>query len=416
MFAILRGVLNFKMQNGAIIFENIYIDEENIWFTDFDYNALYKINKKNKCVELIGIFPEEKIIQRSLYTSMVIYENKIYFTPYSAREIGVYDIEKNIFEKIKIDLPHKNNYLEWKNGKFLKSIVLKDKIYFIPYYYPGILCYEVKTGKFFCFDDWVDVIERKRASKWGYFIDVEVVGNRLILPCACSDAVVIFDSSTGNSKVIFTLPTNYQCKYCGIFNISNLFYLISADGTIYKRKLDKEQEEIIQIKLPVSEIDEIAFYPVQYMDGYIYMFPYKKNKGIKINVKTDFVEEESLLDVKEKLFTDTSLYLTCVADNKKLYATFMPNKKIIEFDVLNKKKQEIKLFLSERDKNIIQEKIKHEIYDKISHEYIMEVNEKYLNILINKLKEDKNLKKQEFDTRNLNKGMEIYSTLNKTLV
>ncbi len=42
-----------------------------------------------------------KIIQRSLYTSIVMYKNKMYFAPYSAHEIGVYDVNDNKFEKIK---------------------------------------------------------------------------------------------------------------------------------------------------------------------------------------------------------------------------------------------------------------------------------------------------------------------------
>ncbi len=68
-------------------------------------------------------------------------------------------------------------------------------------------------------------------------MDVEVAGNKLILPCACSDAVVIFDVLTGKSKVILTSSTKYQCKYCGIINVNNIFYLISADGMIYKEKI-----------------------------------------------------------------------------------------------------------------------------------------------------------------------------------
>ncbi len=401
------------MQDSAIISENIYIDEENIWFTEFNYNALCKINKRNKCVKLIGVFPEEKIIQRSLYTSIVMYKNKMYFAPYSAHEIGVYDVNDNKFEKIKIDLPGKKNCLEWEKGKFLKAVESRDKIWFIPYYYPGILCYEINTGKCFCFDDWVDIIERKRASKWGYFMDVEVAGNKLILPCACSDAVVIFDVLTGKSKVILTSSTKYQCKYCGIINVNNIFYLISADGMIYKRRLEREQEEITKIKLPVSVTDEIAFYPVQYMNGYIYMFPYQKNKGIKINTKTDLVEDEFLLNIKENNFSDTAFYLTSIVDNKKLYATSVINKEFIEFDFLNRKKRGVKLFFSEQDRNIIHERIKKELSDKILHECIMEKEEKYLKILMNILKKDKDLK---INVSDINKGTEIYYKLSEKLV
>ena len=86
-----------------------------------------------------------KIIQRSLYTSIVMYKNKMYFAPYSAHEIGVYDVNDNKFEKIK-ELIYRVRKIVWngKREKFLKAVELRDKIWFIPYYYPGILCYRNK--------------------------------------------------------------------------------------------------------------------------------------------------------------------------------------------------------------------------------------------------------------------------------
>ena len=72
---------------------------------------------------------------------------------------------------------------------------------------------------------------------------------------------------------------------------------------------------------------------------WIYLYvSISKNKGIKINTKTDFVEDEFLLNTKENNFSDTAFYLTSIIDNKKLYTTSVINKEFIEFDFLNRKK------------------------------------------------------------------------------
>ena len=80
---------------------------------------------------------------------------------------------------------------------------------------------------------------------------------------------------------------------------------------------------------------------------------------------------------------------------------------------LNRKKRGGKLFFSEQDRDIIHEKIKKELGDKILHECIIEKEEKYLNILMNILKKDKDLK---INASDINKGTEIYYKLSEKLV
>lgn len=86
-------------EKKALFFENIGDDGRNFWFSEFDYNALFKIDKESWKAEFIGFFPNENFVQERLYISMAMYYGKIYFAPHNADEIAVYDIERKNSKK-----------------------------------------------------------------------------------------------------------------------------------------------------------------------------------------------------------------------------------------------------------------------------------------------------------------------------
>ncbi|MBD5478598.1 MAG: hypothetical protein HDR11_04540 [Lachnospiraceae bacterium] len=340
------------MLNEPLIFSRICDDGQNLWFPEYFYNALFKICKENGHVELAGIFPNEAFTQINLYSSVVMCNEKLFFSPQRAAEIAVYDLKYNTFQKIQIPTSLEGKTIRQKRqgGKFCNITAIGDKVYFLPNKYPGILCYDTLTGAFSCFDDWVDEIERNRASSWNYFETFEVVEGRLILPCVCADAIVVFDSLSQRTHIIHTSATGHPCKFCGICREGNFLYLLSGDGTVSKRDINLLADATKVFSLPIQGTEVAEFYPMQIQNAFIYLFPFGKNKGFKIDTTTGQILREELLDREKGSKGSDNSFFSSFCYNQKIYSAAGNGRRLMEYDFANGTKREIKLFSSKADR------------------------------------------------------------------
>lgn len=411
----IKGTEIKTMKNDALIFENIYNDKENYWFTGFDYNSLFKMNKKDKKVKFAGVFPDEVFMQQRLYISTVLINESLYFAPFNAKEIAIYNIKLKKFNKLKIPKAQKKMIFNWEGEKFFRVIEINDGIYFIPYRYPGILYYDIKNSTFTCFDDWVDKIEELRTSEWGYFMDYVYVENKIILPCTCTDAVVIFDLSTEKSRIIRTPHTEYKFKHCSITYINKFFYLVTADGTVFKRKLKAEKEEIKVFKLPQTDVKIFEFYPVCLINEYIYLFPFKKNKGYKIDTRTDKITEEKTIN-EENICTGSNFsFLTAFSEEEKIFFVTGNSRYLIEYNLQTQMKQKIQLYLSDEIYNLIEQLKQNEFKAKLlNNKDLFSENDVFsLECLLYCILTNFNFLKEKKKKESVNIENEIYSTLKK---
>lgn len=377
-----------QLLSRVLIFENAYDDGSCFWFTGYDLNALFRMDKEERKVGLAGVFPDEELMQWRAYTSTVCCDGKLYLAPHFAKEIAGYDPEKDLFRKIPIDSPPRADLRKWEDGKFFKSLVIGKKIYFIPYHYPGILCYDTQTDTSICFDDWVEKIEEIRVSEWGYFFVYERSGSRLILPCACADAVVIFDTATGMAQVIQTPKTGYMCKFCGVSRVGDFFYLVSADGTVQKRRLEATEEEGWTIRLPSSGLDVAEYYPIQRAGEMIYLFPFKKGKVMRIDTRTDQIGEEVLFEDEIGPEGDNFCFLTSIYDGKSLYVSTGNNRRFVGYDLVNGEKKGERAFLSKEDRRSLEKEKKKGFIRRAGRGYVVEDSSYPLAFMLDVLQAD----------------------------
>lgn len=405
------GKRALKERKRELIFENVYDDGEYFWFTEYEFNALFKMNKADYKVELVGIFPEEIFTERKLYISTAVCNQKMYFAPYSAKEIAIYDLKKKVFEKKSILDPRKTGSLEWECIKFFKIISVDNKVYFIPDHYPGILCYDTKTKEFRCFDDWVDEIEKKRISDMGYFFACIHVGDKLILPCGCMDGVVIFDTISQKSKIIFTQSTEHACKFCGIWYRNDYFYLVSADGTVTKRKLDYEDEEVKRIRLPKTGIDEIEFYPMVCLGKYIYFFPFKNSRGFRLDMESEEIMTEELFDDEKNFEGNNPLFLSSFVSDEKIYTITGNSHRFIQYDLKNRGIFSTKLTLSESDRCFLEQYRRLAFAQGAYKENTVENEDDSLRFMLDALREGGELKAADSETDKQKTGSRIFQSL-----
>ncbi len=394
-----------------LTFENGYDDGKNIWFTEFDYNALFRMDKKDFKTELIGIFPDENMLGKRLYSAAVMCSGKLYFAPYRAREIAEYDPGEKTFKKLPVSLYGEDKNPGWEQEKFFRVTSVGKKLYFLPFLYRGILCYDTETGDFCCFDDWLDDIEALRENSWGYFVEFVLADGKIILPSACADAIVIFDTRSEKSQVIKTAKTDYLWKYCGICHVGDYFYLVSADGTVSKRKLCSEDETVERIRLPRTNSEEIEFYPVKYIDEAICLFPFRQNKGFKIDVTTNQVIREELFDDESTMEGPNYSFLTSMVWEDKLYAVTGNSSRFLEYDLRKGVRTERNLYLSQSDQVFLEEQKRSALIMQLRQETAAESEEKPLESMIDVLQKGHDLGRKEEGQNKSDRGSRIYHTL-----
>lgn len=391
-----------------VVPEGFYDDGNSFWFVARNYNALFRVQKEDSKVELMETIPGEGFMQKRLYPSVALCNGKIYFAPHRAEEIAEYDFQKREFKKMPVYQSHKASRNSGNQDKFFGAETIGNKIYFIPDKYPGILCYDTQIKSYSCFDDWVDEVERLRTFEGGYFIGYVKKGMKLILPCICADAVVVFDAASSTSQIIKTSSTKKNIKYIGIIQNEDFFYLITADGAVLKRELKSEDEEVKRIAMPKSEAKYLSYYPVQCADGYLYLFPFEENRGIKIDVKTDQAAWEPLLDEEEQSMF--SLVPSCWI-NRKLYTVTKNGCCLMEYDFRNYKKRKISLPVSAPDQMLLKKR-KQEEYRRLSETECMTESEAYsLLYMLDRKLSDRNDKNLNIPDGKYGAGSRIYHRL-----
>ena len=231
---------------------------------------------------------------------------------------------------------------------------------------------------------------------------------KLILPCICADAVVVFDTASSTSQIIKTSSTKKNIKYIGIIQNEDFFYLITADGAVLKRELKSEDEEVKRIAMPKSEAKYLSYYPVQCADGYLYLFPFEENRGIKIDVKTDQAAWEPLLDEEEQSMF--SLVPSCWI-NRKLYTVTKNGCCLMEYDFRNYKKRKISLPVSAPDQMLLKKR-KQEEYRRLSETECMTESEAYsLLYMLDRKLSDRNDKNLNIPDGKYGAGSRIYHRL-----
>lgn len=91
------------MDNISLHFEACGIHGENIWISEKEYNALYKMNVVTGSITYCGEFPFEPSLKKRLhYGNTIIIDNKIYFIPLESSYIHIYNLDSEKIESYKI--------------------------------------------------------------------------------------------------------------------------------------------------------------------------------------------------------------------------------------------------------------------------------------------------------------------------
>lgn len=192
----MRELLNFE----AIVKWN----NNDAYAVSMDYNALFKVDLNSGDCTYICMF-DEQINKKRLYTSAHKIGGKIYFVPFSADRIAVYEPESNNLYGIDIDTVDSGKYYFYKrNAKFNSGIIVENNLYMIPCTFPGLIKIDTNIDKVEYLNDWV-IDEELDFRTHPILVD-----NKIYVPCTKGNKLLCFDIGEGKGKII-ALQTKQSC-------------------------------------------------------------------------------------------------------------------------------------------------------------------------------------------------------------
>jgi len=195
------------------------ISDECIYCISAECNLLFKQNMGNGEITLIASIPENICIVRDALGALCKYENEIYIAPNKAKNIWIYNIDSNEWQRIEMKKIPCNGF-----GGMLQAFVHNKVIYMVGAHYPAIIMIDPNTKD-------VNYIEEPFGEKGDsskisdiYFRSQGKVLNDILFLPSCIDNTVL-KLNLYNYKYEWVNVGNKDNRYSGITYDGDSFWL-----------------------------------------------------------------------------------------------------------------------------------------------------------------------------------------------
>lgn len=291
-----------NLKNRFLSVADVYVDENGVlWFCAIDFNGLFKYDIANDELTWKGRFPNEGYEMRYRYSKCIAYKDKLFFPPYAAEEIAVYDMQTGEFQKIPI-----NNY-GIKSQKIYALAQYNEKLFCFGAQMPVIICLDMDTYEITYFEGVHQELKR-------YFInDSYPILNRDTI---VEDNICFLSSGRANIVLEFHMDdmsyqihqvgkdTNY---YISMKKFKDKFYLLprnAADITCW----DYKNGRVYEIETPGNKCEENAYFNTCEYDGELWLFAFKGqhiSKIVKGKEEIEILEDMSAYE-KDDIFHENA--------------------------------------------------------------------------------------------------------------
>lgn len=281
----------------------------------YNFNAVFKVDIRSGAADYFGLVPNEEIKKKRLYMKAVKIGGKVYFVPFSAKEIAVYDITRDNIYKIGYEeLVTKEKQLRSNNARFSGCVAYGKYLFITPAKYPSILRIDTTDDTIVAYDAWVTEKE--------YFFkkDVTVDGEYMYIPSCSNDLVLRFNMRECMGKLIHVGEHNKGCW--SMCKVDEYFWLAPQnEGTIIR--WNPKNGEIIEYGDYPNEFqgNGFLFTKAYSIERDVYFIPAYANMWVKISVDSGKMQKAEILDIsniKKTFFmfeTEDFFYLKIVGDN-----------------------------------------------------------------------------------------------------
>ncbi|MCL2578852.1 MAG: hypothetical protein FWE32_02355 [Oscillospiraceae bacterium] len=326
-----------------------HVDETDIWFSFVGVNALYKMSRDAWQPQFVDYFPGEHSLSLSngftLYYNAAINNDKIYFSPFSAKEIAVYSKGSHSFLKLdyrKTERPKNHQYA------FYNAVECGGNIYFTPHCHTAVVRLNTVTNSIDYCSDWLEPLRKLMTNtRAPYFSNSIVVGNSIWLAAYDANAVVRFNTETNKSTIYET--GRKDGGYNGICFDGENFWLTPKYNTVnavIKWHPDKGVlKEFAEIY--AGDSGKHGFRPMVFGGGFVWLLPAWSRHAYKIDTKLDAISiaEEFECDASGSAVTCVKYYqVQTFGEN--IFAYNEVSETLIAYNFASKERKEQALRLS----------------------------------------------------------------------
>lgn len=300
-----------EMKKLVLEFEAIAkIDDKIAIAASKNFNGIFKVNLQTGECDYIGIFPNEKLNKKRLYTKAIYSNNKVYFVPNAAKEIAVYHLKSGGIEKLELLQIQIEQYPYYKmRNKFNEAISYKDGIFMIGCTYPAVIRIDTKNDTIRYYMDWVEnhpFVFRKMSA---------IMENKFYIPSSINNLILEFDMDLYKGKLYKVGQRNQGCW--GIYKIEDDFWLSPCKANPILRWNPKTGNVTEYEHYPKGFCDNgFAFTGLYLCQGYINLIPAYANMGVKVLLSNNEIIEDDRFRLADQEFVqymfqlDQKIYLT----------------------------------------------------------------------------------------------------------
>lgn len=291
-----------------------YEDEEFYWFAEIQYNGFYKVDKQTLKPELLFHFPEEALDQELLFSQILKMGDWFVFSPERAKQIVLYHAITQEIKTIPLAAVQGEKKIKYNPDlKFSAMASLEGKVYFFPFSYPAIVVLDLEDMTVDYVTNWVDqlengVEEHRNSVLNSYFRSALVEGEKVYLPSACSNQLVIFDLK--NHQVDCVSISAQEQGFNGIAFDGNHFWLTPLFGREIV-KWSREGSELVSLAKNTQGLNEIRK-PFVYQKR-LFLLAGFQNQTYEVNIVTHQVKVNEALSQqvpqKQQLHTRTAFMI-----------------------------------------------------------------------------------------------------------
>lgn len=288
---------NFERNKINVTIEDVVLFDDTLWFCAQNYNSLYTMNINTKEVNFVGEFPNEAYGNSRLFASMKLVGKKIYFIPFYAKEIVVYDIEGGNFFCIKLS----DAVLGKKCGDILFMGVeqYKNYLYILPVYATIIIRLDTTNNCVDYITDWYDKSKNMIFNCHDFFFRKQSViqENKLYVPFCNANAVLEVNCDTMQT-LVYRLGEEKR-GYTGICYDRKQFWL-APRRTRCLLKWDNEANIVEQFDLFEDTKKHLTFVGILHDNSKILAFPAQTENSELIQREEVIVMEDKFSFAKEE--------------------------------------------------------------------------------------------------------------------
>lgn len=166
---------NGYIKNIGVSINAMIAVDDYIYMSDRYSGGLFRFNIKNSKLDFCGDLSEDVDVQKAvLYYKILKYRDELYFIPFNAHSIGIYNIKTGKVSHIKL----------WPDigktkCKFVSASIIDEKLYMLGYGVALLIVFDLKKNQFCCVDGVNIKLQEllNNTPKWNVYAQTYVDGH-----------------------------------------------------------------------------------------------------------------------------------------------------------------------------------------------------------------------------------------------